>query len=172
MSEDKAPTPKPLSEAEELARSFHTLYEHLASDYGYETRLETRVEWEQVPENNKGLMIEVCERILAVRQPTIRALQAEAARLREASCLALRWFQERDQPAIQCPVHKVRETLQAALSSTAGAEFLERVKGIEAALEETKAYFDQRADVHHDNPHAPNEEMRLWEEINTALERR
>ena len=30
------------------------------------------------------------------------------------------------------------------------------------------AYFDSRADIHPCNPNAPNEEMRLWEELNHA----
>lgn len=63
--------------------------------------------------------------------------------------------------------------IQEAINPTIRALQAERkrMKGMEAALEAAKEYFDQRADVHHDNPHTPNEEMRLWEEINHALER-
>jgi hypothetical protein len=46
--------------AEELARAFHETYERLAPAYSYETRRESAVPWEQVPENNKQLMIAVC----------------------------------------------------------------------------------------------------------------
>ena len=46
---------------------------------------------------------------------------------------------------------------------------LDQNKRLQEALEATKEYFDQRADIQTDNPHAPNEEMRLWEEINLAL---
>jgi hypothetical protein len=52
------------TQAERLAKRFHKLYETLAPQYGYETRKASAVEWEQVPENNRRLMIEVCKRIL------------------------------------------------------------------------------------------------------------
>lgn len=46
--------------AEELARAFHEVYESLAPAFGYETRNESAVPWEQVPENNRRLMVAVC----------------------------------------------------------------------------------------------------------------
>jgi hypothetical protein len=49
---------------EELARAFHETYERLAPEFGYETRRESAVPWEEVPENNKNLMIAVCEELL------------------------------------------------------------------------------------------------------------
>ena len=57
MSADETP--------ERLARLFHRFYEELAPEFGYETRTESAVPWEQVPENNRQLMIAVCERVLA-----------------------------------------------------------------------------------------------------------
>jgi hypothetical protein len=51
-------------EAEELAKFFHETYERLASEHGYETRKESAVPWEEVPENNKNLMIAVCQEAL------------------------------------------------------------------------------------------------------------
>jgi hypothetical protein len=63
--------------AEELARAFHETYERLAPEFGYETRRESAVPWEEVPENNKRLMIAVCEellnRVLATSPRTSRA---------------------------------------------------------------------------------------------------
>lgn len=50
--------------AEALAKKFHEAYERLAENYGYSTRPETRVAWEEVAENNKQLMIAVCTEIL------------------------------------------------------------------------------------------------------------
>lgn len=50
--------------AEELARRFHDEYERLAPEFGYETRPESAVPWDQVPENNRALMVAVCETIL------------------------------------------------------------------------------------------------------------
>ena len=52
------------SKAEHLARLFHTNYEWLAPMYGYETRKESAVLWENVPEKNKKLMIAVAQMLL------------------------------------------------------------------------------------------------------------
>lgn len=49
---------------EKLAEKFHTLYEAFAPEYSYETRAESAVPWEEVPEQNKKLMIRVCRTIL------------------------------------------------------------------------------------------------------------
>ncbi len=51
--------------AEQLAKLFHETYERLAPEFGYETRTESAVPWEDVPENNKNLMIATCEVILS-----------------------------------------------------------------------------------------------------------
>lgn len=50
--------------AEKLAKRFHEIYEDLAPKYMYKTRPETRKAWEEVPKNNKDLMIATAERIL------------------------------------------------------------------------------------------------------------
>jgi hypothetical protein len=52
--------------AEELAKLFHSIYEKLVPTFGYETREESAVEWEEVPEVNKRLMIAVAAQVLAV----------------------------------------------------------------------------------------------------------
>ena len=44
---------------EDLARFFHTEYEKLAPAFGYETRNESAVPFDEVPENNRRLMIAV-----------------------------------------------------------------------------------------------------------------
>ena len=53
--------------ARTLARRFHEIYERLAPEFGYITRKETAVSWEEIPEDNanKRLMIAVCSEILA-----------------------------------------------------------------------------------------------------------
>ena len=56
--------------AEQLARLFHETYERLAPEYDYETRRESAVAWDEVPENNRRLMIAVAGELL-------RALEAE-----------------------------------------------------------------------------------------------
>lgn len=50
--------------AEELARAFHEAYERLAPQFGYETRPESAVSWENVPESNRSLMIAVAGEVL------------------------------------------------------------------------------------------------------------
>ncbi len=62
-------------DAEQLARSFHELYEALAPDYGYETRPETAVPWEKVPQQNKALMLAVA---MAIGGAATQCLAAEA----------------------------------------------------------------------------------------------
>lgn len=42
---------------ESIAIHFHEAYERLAPSFGYETRKESAVRWEDVPENNRKLMI-------------------------------------------------------------------------------------------------------------------
>jgi hypothetical protein len=47
-----------------MAQKFHEAYERLAPQLDYETRKESAVPWDDVPENNKKLMIAVCTEIL------------------------------------------------------------------------------------------------------------
>jgi hypothetical protein len=54
-----------LLDAEGLARLFHETYEKLAPQYGYETREESRTDWQDVPDNNKQLMIATCRELLS-----------------------------------------------------------------------------------------------------------
>jgi hypothetical protein len=51
-------------DAERLAKFFHETYERLAPTFGYETQARTAVAWENVPEDNKRLMIHVCRLVL------------------------------------------------------------------------------------------------------------
>lgn len=51
-------------EAEYLARRFHEIYEALASDFNYTTRLESRCDWKDVPTKQKELMIAAAREIL------------------------------------------------------------------------------------------------------------
>lgn len=48
---------------EQLAKKFHETYERLAPEYGYRTRKSSAVAWEDVPANNKELMIAVAKEI-------------------------------------------------------------------------------------------------------------
>lgn len=50
--------------AELMARRFHEAYERLAPTFGYETRPESAVPWDQVPEQNRELMVAVCAELL------------------------------------------------------------------------------------------------------------
>jgi hypothetical protein len=60
-----------MPDAEELARFFHETYEALAPEFGYETRRETAVPWNQVPELNRRLMLAVAKKVLE-RYPQLR----------------------------------------------------------------------------------------------------
>lgn len=52
------------SEAETIAKAFHTAYERLAPKFAYDTRSESAVPWQQVPERNRRLMIATVQRLL------------------------------------------------------------------------------------------------------------
>lgn len=66
-----APTPAvlpsdiTLEEAEHLAAYFHASYESLAPLFGYQTREDSSVAWEDVPEQNRRLMVETCRHVVA-----------------------------------------------------------------------------------------------------------
>jgi predicted chitinase len=53
-----------ITEAEALAQRFHETYERLAPSFNYSTRQATAVPWDELPDENKRLMIAVCEVIL------------------------------------------------------------------------------------------------------------
>lgn len=57
-------TPEELEIAHNVARAFHEMYEELAPTYGYETRRESAVAWEDLPESNKLLMVGVVAKLL------------------------------------------------------------------------------------------------------------
>lgn len=51
-----------------IARQFHETYERLAPAFGYTTREESAVPWDEVPERNRKLMIAVVEHLLLVNE--------------------------------------------------------------------------------------------------------
>lgn len=53
-----------LERAEEVAAGFHALYEKHAPDFAYETRTESAVPWEEVPEADKRLMVKVVRELM------------------------------------------------------------------------------------------------------------
>lgn len=64
LSVADSPAHRAAHDSEGLARQFHETYERLAPEYGYETRRESAVPWDQVPEQNRHLMIAVAREIL------------------------------------------------------------------------------------------------------------
>jgi hypothetical protein len=50
--------------AEDLARKFHDNYERLAPSHSYTTRKDSAKPWEEVPENNRKLMIATCGAVM------------------------------------------------------------------------------------------------------------
>lgn len=55
-----------MDEAELLAARFHCAYEALALKHKYITRPASAVPWEDVPPNNRALMIDVAREILSM----------------------------------------------------------------------------------------------------------
>ena len=60
----KRPLVQTLESPETVAKHFHEAYERLAPDYGYKTREASAVPWEEVPEQNRNLMIAVCRELI------------------------------------------------------------------------------------------------------------
>ncbi len=50
--------------AEKIAKAFHESYERQASEFSYKTREASAKPWEDVPSNNKDLMIAVVQDLL------------------------------------------------------------------------------------------------------------
>ena len=65
---------------EDIAKLFHQTYERLAPDFGYETRAESAVPWEEVPENQRRLMT-----------ATVRGVLDELARIAGMGLEEARW---------------------------------------------------------------------------------
>lgn len=89
-----------LRDPETLARKFHEAYERLAPDFGYETRRDSAVPWEDVPEQNKALMIatvgEVARALLADSEPSYRERRLEEDFYRDPNGQwVYRWSEER-----------------------------------------------------------------------------
>jgi hypothetical protein len=72
---DEGFPPDAVEGAEALARRFHEAYERLAPAHGYETRSVSAVPWEQVPEQNRRLMIAVCAELFPAPKPPPEALE-------------------------------------------------------------------------------------------------
>ena len=53
-----------MSGAERIARRFHESYERLAPEHAYQTREASAKPWDQVPEQNRELMVAVVEELL------------------------------------------------------------------------------------------------------------
>ncbi len=53
-----------MSEEEQLAKFFHTLFDALAPVYEYPTREDPRLPWDELPANYRRLMVEVCKRVI------------------------------------------------------------------------------------------------------------
>lgn len=54
------------SDAEVIAEAFHHHYEALAPSFDYETRPDSAVAWENVPEPNRKLMVAVVELLIKI----------------------------------------------------------------------------------------------------------
>ena len=90
MSENKI-------EAAALARQFHKIYERLAPDFGYKTREASAKPWDEVPEQNKQLMIAVCTEILHRHFGEQRAVERRAHKVmtrKEYDALNLKGWHE------------------------------------------------------------------------------
>jgi hypothetical protein len=51
--------------AEAIAREFHSSYEKLAPEFGWETQTASRKEWDEVPDENRELMVAVAQDLIS-----------------------------------------------------------------------------------------------------------
>lgn len=72
--------------AEALAQRFHETYERLAPSFGYRTREASAKPWAEVPEDNRLLMIAVCQELLDRADALALAWVADEMRLPPPSC--------------------------------------------------------------------------------------
>lgn len=56
-----------MTPADLIAGIFHATYETLAPEHGYKTREASAVEWDDVPESNRSLMIATVQHMLDMR---------------------------------------------------------------------------------------------------------
>lgn len=79
----------PDSETVALAKRFHSWYEVLAPKYDYKTRSESAVPWDELPKNNRTLMVAVCRQILDETEISISDSKNYADALEEIILWAL-----------------------------------------------------------------------------------
>lgn len=53
-----------LTDAELIAKRFHEVYEDLAPSMGWETQERSRKSWEELPTENKWLMVKVVDQLM------------------------------------------------------------------------------------------------------------
>ena len=56
-------TPEELAQVHKIAQAFHETYERLAPEYGWVTQKESAMSWEDIPVENKLLMINVVAKL-------------------------------------------------------------------------------------------------------------
>jgi hypothetical protein len=104
-------TTRPESPGRRLARQFHETYERLAPEFGYETRAESAVPWDEVPDNNQSLMVAVCRELL--RSGLRAEFVAEVRKIAEAIKA-----DARDEAAGCTPNRELRRVLERQADTT------------------------------------------------------
>src|SRR5690606_27510165 len=98
----------------EVARAFHEAYERLAPSFGYETRPESAVPWEQVPENNRRLMIAVASEVTAALRARLAEVEGRLSRIAgtcDGAGIPAEWPEDPDQPDAPREVNEVGRVL-------------------------------------------------------------
>lgn len=102
-----------------IARRFHEAYERLAPEFGYETRRESAVPWEDVPEQNKALMIAVATEVVGGAVE----ISSKALRLAEALYRAVE-FEAGDGQAIADEIKALHAGLPAEATGLGAVDLL------------------------------------------------
>jgi hypothetical protein len=103
------------ADPETTARRFHEAYERLAPSFGYETRRESAVPWEDVPEANRRLMIAVASEVMGSGSQAVAGDRVRTALHRIANWQTHGPLQQRDAVAMA-------DLARAALTESGAAE--------------------------------------------------
>lgn len=118
----------------DIARAFHEAYESLAGAFGYKTREESAVPWNEVPEPNKALMIAtvrniMCERRLAIFPDELAAVASERDRFREALELIARTNGAQGVLAVNVATRALNGTTLASTATPGGDDSIAGAPG-------------------------------------------
>lgn len=112
---------------EDLAKLFHSTYEELAPQFSYETRVESAKPWDEVPQNNRELMIATADAVM-------RKIDKKMARERRAIATAIDILDRTTDVEAPLGAHNALAALRFGVGLDVTDEEIERLKVIDPDL--------------------------------------